>query len=71
MKKTLLIILMLGQKVFGDIYVNSRLQTRSTIDDLLSPDGHSVHTDIEKAELFNQFFHLFLLRKTSSMYWNL
>ena len=35
-------------------YVNSR--TCSTIDDILSPDGHSVHTNIEKLKIFNQFF---------------
>jgi len=47
-------------------YVNSRLKTRSTIDDLLSSDGHSVHTDIKKAELFNQLFHQFFTEEDLS-----
>ena len=37
-------------------YVNSRLKTHSTIDDILCPDGHSVHNDTKKVILFNQFF---------------
>ena len=31
----------------------------STIDDLLSTDGHSVHTDIEEAKLFINFSSAF------------
>ena len=40
----------------GDKYVNSRLKARSTIDDLLSPDGCAMDEDTEKAELFDHFF---------------
>jgi len=52
-------------------YVNSRLDTKSTINDLIDESNECVSEDVGKAELLNNYFAVFLLVKTLILYLHL